>query len=82
MNITELINQRITIESAVHSGGGFFLACENLGRMFNISFPAGAFFSFLPKVEIISHTLIPLFMPGSVEPAETTVIECTLTSSV
>ena len=27
-------------------GGGFFLACEDFGRMFDNSFPAFAFFSF------------------------------------
>ena len=45
-------------------GGGFFLACKDLGRMFDNSFPACAFFFF--KVEISSHTLIPLLRPGSV----------------
>ena len=28
-------------------GGGFFLACEDFGRMFDNSFPACAFFFFL-----------------------------------
>ena len=28
-------------------GGGIFLACEDLGRMFDNSFPACAFFFFL-----------------------------------
>ena len=45
-------------------GGGFFLTCEDFGRMFNHSFPACAFCLF--EVEISSRTLIPLFMPGSV----------------
>ena len=44
-------------------GGGFFLACEDFGRMFDNSFPACAFFF---KVEINSRTLIPLFRPGLV----------------
>ena len=49
-------------------GGGFFLACGNLGRMFDHSFPACAFlFIYLFfEAEISSRTLIPLFMPGSV----------------
>ena len=48
-------------------GGGFFLVHEDLGKMFNHSFPVCNFFlSFFFKVEISSHTLIPLFMPGSV----------------
>ena len=47
--------------------GGFLLAWEDLGRMFNNSFPASAFFlSFFFEVEISSRTLIPLFKPGSV----------------
>ena len=45
-----------------------FLACEDLGRMFDHSFPARAFLSFFFffEVEISSGTLIPLFRPGSV----------------
>ena len=46
---------------------GFFLACEDLGRMFDNLFPACAvFLLFFFKVEISSRTLIPLFRPGSV----------------
>ena len=44
------------------SGGGFFLAGENVGRIFDHLFPARAFL----KVEISSHTLIPLIRPESV----------------
>ena len=44
--------------------GGFFLVCEDFGRMFDNSYPACGFFFF--KVEISSPTLFPLFMPGSV----------------
>ena len=44
-------------------GGGFFLACEDFGRMFDNSFSACAFFF---KVKISSRTLIPLFRTGSV----------------
>ena len=47
----------------VISGGGFFLACGGLGRMFDHSFPACAVFFY---GEISSRTLIPHFMPGSV----------------
>ena len=46
-------------------GGNFFLACQDLGRMFNNSFPTCTFFFFF-KVEISSHTLISLFRSGSV----------------
>ena len=38
-------------------GGGFFLACEDFGGMFDHSLPACAFFFFF-YVEIRSHTLI------------------------
>ena len=62
--------------------------------MFNNSFSACAFFflflvffflSFLYKVEISSHTLIPLFGQDQstvAQRAETTVTECSLTSCV
>ena len=43
-------------------GGGFFLACKDLGRMFDHSFPACIFFFFF-KVEISLCKLISLFMP-------------------
>ena len=45
-------------------GGGFFRDCEDLGRMFDHSFPACTFCFF--EAEISSRTLIPLFMPGSI----------------
>ena len=48
-----------------HSGGGFILACEDFGRMFNHLFSSCAFLLFFFlffKVEISSHTLIPLFV--------------------
>ena len=44
---------------------GFFLACEDSGKMFDNSFPGCAFF-FCCLVEISSCKLIPLFRPGSV----------------
>ena len=43
-------------------GGSFFLACYDLGKMFDHLFPACTFF----KVDISMRTLISLFMPGSV----------------
>ena len=49
-----------------NGGGDFFHACEHFGRMFDNSFPACASFFLSFKVEISSHTLIPLFRPGSV----------------
>ena len=48
---------------------GFFLACNDSGRMFDKSFPVSTFFCcccFFFLVEITSRTLIPLFRPGSV----------------
>ena len=42
-----------------------FLACEALQRMLT-NFLAVLFLSFFFEVEISLHTLIPLFMPGSV----------------
>ena len=47
-------------------GGGFFLACEDFGRMFDESFPARALKKERKKVGISSRTLIPLLRPGSV----------------
>ena len=59
-------------------GSGFFLACEHLGRIFDQSFPACAFFVFVFEVGISSHSLIPLFMPDQstlAQGAEKTVAE-------
>ena len=42
---------------------GFFLACKDFMRMFDL---LALSFVFLFKVEISSQTLIPLFVPGSV----------------
>ena len=53
---------------------GFFLTCQDFGRMFNNSFPACAFF-FL-KVEISSRTLIPLIRPGSVHSGSASWDDC------
>ena len=44
----------------------FFPLARILGRMFDLSFLACAFFVVVGKVEISSRTLIPLYMPGSV----------------
>ena len=46
--------------------GGFILVCRDFGRMFYHLCPTRAFFP-LPEVEISSCTLIPLFMPESVD---------------
>ena len=46
-------------------GGGFFLTCKDLGGMFDHSF-LHVFVVVCFEVEISSHTLIPLFRPGSV----------------
>ena len=48
-------------------GGGFSLAYKDFGRMFDYSFPACAFLFFLLLLSFLSScTLIPLFLPGSV----------------
>ena len=51
---------------ATNTDGGFFLACEDFGTMFDHSFPATHFCFVLSKVEVSLHTLIPLFRLGSV----------------
>ena len=53
---------------ALYGCGGFFLVCENFGRMFDHSFAACAvvYLFIYFEVEISSGTLIPLFVPGSV----------------
>ena len=67
-------------------GGGFFLACENFGRMFDNSFSTYDFFLLLLffKVEISLRKLIPLCQDQSTmaQRAETTVTEGSLTSCV
>ena len=55
------------------SFGGFFLTCEELGRMFDHLFPACAVFS---RVEISLRTLIPLIRPGSVHSGSATWDDC------
>ena len=50
--------------------------CEDFWRMFNHPFPACIFFFFFFKVEISSHTLIPLFMPGSVHSSSASWDDC------
>ena len=77
----------VKIQELRYGSGGCFLAREDLGRMFDHSFPACVFFLFVFffEVEIGSRALIPLFIPGSVhvsQRAETTVAECSLTSCV
>ena len=48
------------------TGGGYFAAYEDIGRMLDRYSPP-AIFSFF-AVEIRSHTLIPLIRPGSASP--------------
>ena len=71
------------LTNCTDGGGGFFLASENLGRMFDHLLSACAFFV---CVEISSRTLIPLFLCQDestvVRQAETTVTECYLTNCV
>ena len=54
--------------------GGFVF--EDLGRMFNNSFPTWAFFFFFFKVGISSRALIPLFRPGSVHSGSASWDDC------
>ena len=54
-----------TLYQSRSGGSGFFLACEEFGRMISHSFTACAFVVFF-KVEIRSRTLIPFFPLGSV----------------
>ena len=63
--------------------GGFFLACEDLGRMLDHSFPAYALF-FLKWRLACPHLFNSLRQDQStvVQRAETTVTECSLTSCV
>ena len=56
-------------------GGGFFLAGEDFGRMFDNLFPACAFFFFW-LVEISLSKLIPLFRPGSVHSGSASIDDC------
>ena len=42
----------------IGGGGGFFLACEDFGRMFDHSVPACACFLLFFKVEISSRKLV------------------------
>ena len=37
------MNNRYAVHNGDSGGGGFFLACEDFGRMFDNSFPACAF---------------------------------------
>ena len=55
-------------------GGGFFFACEDLGRMLDHLFPTCAFLCVC--VEISSCTLIPLFMPGSIHSGSASWDDC------
>ena len=58
MNGSNLTKRKIEIEQRVGKhggGGGFFLACENFGKMFNNEFPAGAFIIFFKKMCRLAH---------------------------
>ena len=66
------------------SGGGFSLACEAFGRMFDHSFPVCT--PHLPppsppEVEISSYALIPLFMPDSVHSGSVRFQHCAWTAA-
>ena len=57
---------------SARGGGGFFLAYEDLGRMFPLNPRLRIFF----KLEINSRTLIPLFMPGTVHSGSASSDDC------
>ena len=61
------------------NGGGFFLACEDFGRMFNNSFPACAFFKWRLACARQFHALVQ-DQSTVAQRAETTVTKCSLTS--
>ena len=68
-----------TCTSATGHGGvvlAFSSRARILGRMFDNSFPACAFFLLFFKVEISSCTLIPLFRPGSVHNGSASSDDC------
>ena len=68
---TQAVSQSLPTNK--RGGGGFFLACEDLGSMFDNSLPACAFFF---NVEISSRTLISLFRPGSVHSGSASSDDC------
>ena len=64
---------------ASSSSSGFLLAWEDLGRMFDRTFPACAFlffFFFFFNVEISSRTLIPILRPESVHSGSASWDDC------
>ena len=67
-----------------YGSGGWFLACEDLGRMFDHSFVAFALFFFLKWRSARAHQLHSLCQDQSTvaQRAEMTVAECSLTSCV
>ena len=66
-------SDKVVIRLSTRPNGGFFVACVNLGRMCDHSFPACAFFFFfLFSVEISSSTL----RPGSVYGGSASLDDC------
>ena len=73
--MAKIIRVRNGVVVLIAGGGGFFLACEDFGRMFDHSFSVCTFFFFF-EVEVSSRTQIPLFMQNQstvAQRAETTV---------
>ena len=67
------------------SGGGFFLMCKDLGRMFDDSFPACAFLNSILKWRLARANWFHSLCQNQstvAQWAETTVTECSLTSYV
>ena len=60
------------------TGGGFFLTCEDLGKIFDHPFSACTFFFsfFVFEVEISWYTQDPLFMLGSVHSGSASRDDC------
>ena len=58
------------------SGSGFFLACQDFGRMFDNLFPACTYLFIYFKVKISSRTLIPLLRPRSVHSGSASWDDC------
>ena len=56
--------------------GGFFLVCEDFGRIINHSFPTCTLKKFSLKVEINLCKLIPLFRPGSAHSGSASWADC------
>ena len=63
----KLVDIFATLLRKTDNSDGFFLACEDLGECTTIRSPSALFVVVVIfQMDISSHTLIPLFRPGSV----------------